>query len=75
MVNKKLMAGHRTASELFLEAIEQVARAIRDPKKKDDLEPSIQAIEAIRRKQEEHEERKRRISQRIANGARISRNL
>jgi hypothetical protein len=60
---------------LFLGAIEQIARAFSEPQKQDTCEPSVQAIQAIRQKQEEHEERKRRISQTIANGSRISRNL
>jgi hypothetical protein len=69
------VAKQRTTSDLFLGAIEQIARAFSEPRKQNTCEPSIQAIQAIRQKQEEHEERKRRISQKIANGSRISRNL
>jgi hypothetical protein len=63
-----------TASQMFLGAIEQIVRAFREPQEQDAHEPSIQAIEALRQKQAEHEEQRRRIAQTIANGARLSRN-
>jgi hypothetical protein len=56
--------------------MEQVARASREFRTQGRIDDSsIKAIEAIRKKQEEHEERKRRISEATANGARISRSL
>lgn len=69
------VADRPIASKVFLRAIEQIAGAFRQSRKPDTSEPSIQAIEAVRKKQTEHEERKRRISEEIANGARIGRNL
>jgi hypothetical protein len=63
-----------SASQLFLKGIEQIVRAMTTSKKTADESP-LQATEAIRQQQEEHEKRKRRISQDIASGARISRNL
>jgi hypothetical protein len=69
------MSKQRTPSDLFAGAIEQIARAFKEPRKQGTCEPSMQAIQAIRQKQEEHEECKRRISQKVANGSRISRNL
>jgi hypothetical protein len=50
-----------SASDLFLGGIEQISRAIRAVKKTANESP-LQATEAVRRQQEEHEERKRRIS-------------
>jgi hypothetical protein len=73
MASNKAMADHPTASESFIRAIDQMARAFRKGRKQSTDESAIQAIEAVRKKQEEHEERKRRISEEIANGARISR--
>jgi hypothetical protein len=63
------------ASDSFLKAVERAARTFRDFQEKGIDESSIQAIEAVKQKQEEHEERKRRISEKISNGARLSRNL
>ncbi len=74
MANKKAMADRPTASETFLRAIEQVAQAFNKARKQGVDESSIQAIKAVREKQAEHEERRRRISEKIANGARLSRN-
>jgi tRNA A58 N-methylase Trm61 len=74
MATRKVMAERSTASESFLRAINQMARLFHNARKQSTDESSIQAIEAIRKKQEEHEERKRRISETIAHGARISRN-
>jgi hypothetical protein len=62
-----------TASELFLRGIEQIARAFRDAPDRDEQNAAIQATETIRQKKSEHEERKRRVSEAIRNGARISR--
>jgi hypothetical protein len=75
MVNNNSTADRPSASESFLRAIDQIARALRDVRKQGIDDSSIQAIEAIRKKQEEHEERKRRIAETIANGDRLSRNL
>jgi hypothetical protein len=63
------------ASELFFRAIKRAARAFRDSENKGCDESSIKAIEAVRKKQEEHEEHRRRISEKIKNGARLSRDL
>jgi hypothetical protein len=68
------MVDELTASERFLKGIEKIARAIRMPGAKAAREPQLQAAEAIRREIAEHEERKKRISDAIRNGARISRN-
>jgi hypothetical protein len=51
-----------------------VALPFRDPQKQDAHAPSIQAIEALRQKQAQQEEQRRRIAQTIANGARLNRN-
>ena len=69
------MVDHTTSSDRFLSAIEQMAKVFKRFQKQSADEPSIQAVEAVRKRQEEHEERKRRILQATANGARISRNL
>jgi hypothetical protein len=74
MVVRQRTTKEPTVSQLFLGAIEQIVRAFREPQKQDAHEPSIQAIEALRRKQAEHEEQRRRIAQTIANGARLSKN-
>jgi hypothetical protein len=66
------VANNVTASELFLRGIQQIATALGRPRNEDD-EPSVQAIEALRQKQEEHEEQKRRIAETIAGGAKLSR--
>ena len=47
------MADHPTASDLFLRAIERIARAAQEPRRQAIGEPSIQAIEAVRQKQED----------------------
>jgi hypothetical protein len=70
------VAKTRTASELFLDAVQKLVQTFGDPPSQQASHgPSLQAIEAVRKKQKEHEERKRRISQAIANGSRISRNI
>jgi hypothetical protein len=63
-----------STSELFLKGIQQIVRAVTASKKIANESP-LEATEAIRQQQEEHEKRKRRISQDIVSGARISRNL
>jgi hypothetical protein len=68
------MTDHPTSSEVFSTAVERMASAFREFRKRGIAESSIQAIEAVRKKQEEHEVGKRRISRAIAAGARISRN-
>lgn len=57
LVAEASVTDHPTPSELFFRAMQQVARASRQFRKKGVGESSIQAIEAIRQKQEEHEER------------------
>jgi len=74
MTTKKAMADRPAASETFLRAIEEIARAFNNARKQGVDESSVQAIEAVRESQAEHEERRRRISEKIANGARLSRN-
>jgi hypothetical protein len=69
------MSVRPTASGLFFEAIKGLARAQREIRKQNTTGPSIQLIEAIRQQQEDHEERKRRISEAIAGGAKLSRHL
>lgn len=66
------MPENLTASELFLKGIEQISKAFR-PGKQGKSEPPLQAAEAIRQSQAEHEERRRRIAKTIASGARLSR--
>lgn len=75
-VRRFALANRLSASkaELFLRGIEQISRAIRSAKKAADESP-LETTEAVRQQQEEHEARKRRISQDIASGARISRNF
>jgi hypothetical protein len=67
------MSDYTTAPEVFAAALKKLASTFPDFRKRGVDEPSVQAIEAIRKKQEEHEERKRLISESIASGARISR--
>lgn len=67
------MKDQPTPSELFLRGIKQLSRSFRKPQGKDAGESQIQAIEAIRQRQAEHEEQRRRIIDSIAAGARISR--
>jgi hypothetical protein len=68
------MTTEPTSSQLFLKAMEQIARAFREPQTRDAHEPSLQAIQALKQKQAEHEEQRRRIAQTISNGARLSKN-
>jgi uncharacterized protein (UPF0305 family) len=70
----------KTASELFIEGITQIARGLRDRQRdksgdRNDDDQISTIASALMKKQADHEERKRRISQTIANGSRISRNL
>jgi hypothetical protein len=65
------MADHPTASELFLRGLERLSRAFQGTAKKD--EPTIQTTEAFKRQRQEHEERRKKIADAIASGARISR--
>jgi hypothetical protein len=69
----------KTASNLFIEGIKQIARGLRDHRRdssdRTDDDQISTVASALMKKQAEHEERKRRISQTIANGSRISRNL
>jgi hypothetical protein len=80
----RIMSGGRalkstTASALFLKGIEQMSRGLRNPNAKEngdsDSAGDHVSIAALIKKQAEHEERKRRISQAISSGARISRTL
>ena len=62
-----------SASELFLRGIEQLSRSLRNPRNQNTIEPQIQAAEAFREKQAEHERQKGRVNEAIAAGARLSR--
>jgi hypothetical protein len=74
-VKEKSRSDPQSPSDLLAKVVKQAARMLRHSERMAVDESSIQALETIRKRQEEHEEQRRRISAKINNGARLSRNL
>lgn len=62
-----------TTAELFIKGLEQILRSIHSQRLNLGTAGSpLQAVAAIRKQREEHEEQRRRVAKTIANGARLS---
>ncbi|MGO9165602.1 MAG: hypothetical protein ACLP56_01890, partial [Candidatus Sulfotelmatobacter sp.] len=63
----------QSASSLFIKGIRQIAKGLKNPARSrnnsNDSDLLAKTAAALMQKQAEHEERKRKISQTIANGA------